>query len=64
MATDKDNAFEEQSNRHFLLQFGGNSANKSLSQTDDDALSESEDISDLNELLSEMDSICCNYWDF
>ncbi|CAC5357435.1 unnamed protein product [Mytilus coruscus] len=58
MATDKDNAFEEQSNRHCLLQFGGNSA------TDDDALWESEDNSNTNELVSEVDSPCCNYWDF
>ncbi|CAC5396457.1 unnamed protein product [Mytilus coruscus] len=63
-ATDKDNAFEEQSNRHFLLQFGENSANESLSQTDDEALWKSEDNSDTNELLSELDSPCCNYWDF
>ncbi|CAC5399859.1 unnamed protein product [Mytilus coruscus] len=37
-------------------------ANESQSQTDDDAIWESED--DTNELLSEMDSPCCNYWDF
>ncbi|CAC5398608.1 unnamed protein product [Mytilus coruscus] len=37
-------------------------ANESQSQTDDDAIWESED--DTNELLSEMDRPCCNYWDF
>ncbi|VDI13417.1 Hypothetical predicted protein [Mytilus galloprovincialis] len=62
MATDKNDAFEDQSNRHFLHQFGGNSAHESQSQTDDDAIWESEE--DTNELLSEMDSPCCNYWDF
>ncbi|XP_071147422.1 uncharacterized protein KIAA1958-like [Mytilus edulis] len=62
MATNKNDAFEDQSNRHFLHQFGGNSAHESQSQTDDDAIWESEE--DTNERLSEMNSPCCNYWDF
>lgn len=47
-ATDKDNVFEDQSNRQYLLQFKVNSANESLRQTGDGALRESEDA--INEL--------------
>ncbi|CAC5386239.1 unnamed protein product [Mytilus coruscus] len=66
MATDKDKLMLLKNNQAdiSLLQFGGNSANESFSQTDNDALWESEENSDTNELLSEMDSPCCNYWDF
>lgn len=48
MATDNDNALEDQSDRHFLPQLRGNLTNESFRQIDDGAKD------DINELYSEM----------